>query len=282
VAYVGTHGSHLFRDRLINSPTPGPGAINPRRPYYGLTPQIQTIRLRASDGNSSYNSLQLKYTKRMATGLSVIASYTWANSIDNQNIFYIYNDQLNRGPSNSKSTDLRHNFTAGYNYELPFGRGRQWLSSSSRLVDALAGGWTVNGITVMHTGDPLVMTTASSLLNTGTTNRANVSCNGVPLVKHVDQWFDTNCFTAPAQYVLGNAGKGIVRGPGLVNFDLSGFKKFAIDEKRALEFRAEFFNVANNTHFADPGMVLGNGNFGRITSTILTLREVQLGLKLFF
>jgi hypothetical protein len=86
VGYVGTHGSHLFRDRLINYPAPGPGDINPRRPYYSLDPQLQSIRLRDSDGNSSYNSLQVKYTKRLASGLSIIASYTWAKSLDDQNV----------------------------------------------------------------------------------------------------------------------------------------------------------------------------------------------------
>jgi hypothetical protein len=89
------------------------------------------------------------------------------------------------------------------------------------------------------------MTVATSLLNDGITNRANVTCSGVSLPKQVNQWFDTSCFAAPA-YVLGNAGKGVARGPGLVNFDLSGFKKFHFDEKRALEFRAKFFNAFNN------------------------------------
>jgi hypothetical protein len=73
-----------------------------------------------------------------------------------------------------------------------------------------------------------------------------------------------------------------VRGPGIVNFDLSAFKRFHFDEKRTVEFRAEVFNAANNPHFANPQVTLGNADFGRITSTVLTPREVQLGLKFFF
>jgi hypothetical protein len=71
------------------------------------------------------------------------------------------------------------------------------------------------------------------LLNTATGNRANISCPSVGLPKLVSQWFDTSCFNAPTQYVFGNSGKGHVRGPGVLNFDLSAFKRFHFDEKRA-------------------------------------------------
>jgi hypothetical protein len=100
--------------------------------------------------------------------------------------------------------------------------------------------------------------------------------------KTVEQWFNTSCFAPPAQFVFGNSGKSQVRGPGVINFDLSLFKKFAIDEKRAIEFRAEFFNALNNPHFNNPNTSQGNSNFGRITGTALPPREIQLGLKLTF
>ena len=87
---------------------------------------------------------------------------------------------------------------------------------------------------------------------------------------------------SPRRLVFGNSGKSHVRGPGVVNFDLSLFKKFAIDEKRAIEFRSEFFNAFNNPHFANPNTSLGNAAFGRISATVLTPREIQFGLKLTF
>jgi outer membrane receptor protein involved in Fe transport len=282
--YVGTHGSHLFRDRSnIDVALPGSGAIDPRRPYFAVAPQIQQVRLRATDGDSSYNALQVKYTKRYSHGLDALVSYTYSKSIDDQNVFWPYNDRLNRGVSNSKALDLRHNLTVGYGYELPFGRGRHWLSSAPRALDLIASGWSVNGITQMRPGDPLVITEATSLLNNGlATNRANITCTGVPLTKTVAQWFDTSCFASPAQFVFGNAGKGQVHGPGIINFDFSAFKRFNFDEKRALEFRSEFFNIFNNAHFANPATAHGNSNFGQIQNTVLTPREVQLGLKLTF
>jgi outer membrane receptor protein involved in Fe transport len=280
VSYVGTHGLHIFRDRLINAPLfPGPGAIDPRRPLYSIAPQVQTVRLRASDGNSIYNSLQVRYTRRFAAGLSLTGSYTWANSIDNLNVFWPYDDALNRGASNSKTNDVRHTFSSAYTYELPVGAGKRWLSHGSRIAQAFLGGWSVNGITTARTGFPLVIAMNTSLLNTGTGNRANINCSSVSLPKLVSQWFDPSCFSAPAQYQFGNSGKGHVRGPGVLNFDLSAFKSFHFGEKRAIEFRSEFFNAFNNPHFNNPQVTFGNSDFGRITSTILTPREVQLGLK---
>ena len=281
LSYVGTHGLHIFRDRLINAPlSPGPGAVDPRRPLYSVAPQIQTVRLRASDGNSTYNSLQAKYTKRYAMGLSATASYTWAHSLDNMNVLWPYDDTLNRGASNSKTNDVRHILAISYSYQLPVGRGRHWLGGGSPVAQAVFGGWSVNGITTARTGFPLVIAVNNSLLNTGTGNRANINCPEVGLPKLVNQWFDTSCFSAPAQYVFGNSGKGHVRGPGVLNFDLSAFKSFHFGEKRALEFRSEFFNAFNNPHFNNPAVTFGNSDFGRITSTILTPREIQLGLKL--
>ena len=137
----------------------------------------------------------------------------------------------------------------------------------------------MSALTTARTGFPLVTAMNTSLLNTGTGNRANINCPNVGLPKLVGQWFDTSCFSAPAQYQFGNSGKGHVRGPGVLNFDLSAFKSFHFGEKRALEFRSEFFNAFNNPHFNNPQVTFGNSDFGRITSIILTPREVQLGLK---
>ena len=282
-AYVGTHGSHLFRDRSnINVPLPGPGTVDPRRPYYSIAPQVQNIRLRSTDGDSSYNALQVKFTKRLSAGLQGLLSYTWAKSIDDMNIFWPYDDKLNRGVSNSKALDLRHVVVASYTYNLPVGKGKKLLSGASPIVESLLGEWSLNGITTLRTGEPLVLGVATSLLNNTLGNRANINCDGVGMPKTVDKWFDISCFSAPAQYVFGNSGKGNVRGPGVINQDFSLFKSFRIAEKKSLEFRAEAFNLTNTPHFSNPGTTQGNSGFGKITGTNLTPREVQLALKLTF
>ena len=253
LAYVGNHGYHIFRNRPINVPTsPGPGPIDPRRPYAAIFPRTQNITERGSDGSSSYNGLQAKYSRRLSAGLQALVSYTWSKTIDNTNIVWPYDDTFNRGPGTGKAPDIPHVFVASYVYELPFGKGRPFLSDMPTALDLVIGGWQVNGITTIRSGAPLVVTVQTSLLNTTTGNYANLACSDVGLPKTVEQWFDTSCFTPPAQFVFGNSGKSHVRGPGVVNFDLSLFKKFAIDEKRAIEFRAEFFNAFNNPHFANP------------------------------
>jgi hypothetical protein len=283
IAYVGNHGYHLFRNRPINVPTsPGTGAIDPRRPYAAIFPRTQNITERGSDGSSSYNSLQMKYSKRLSAGLQALVSYTWSKTIDDTAIIWPYDGTLNRGVGTGKAPDVPHVFVASYLYELPFGKGRMFLGDIPRALDFVIGGWQVNGITNLRSGTPLVVTVATSQLNTTTGNYANLTCSEVDRPKTVEQWFSTSCFAPPAQFVFGNSGKSQVRGPGVINFDLSLFKKFAIDEKRAVEFRAEFFNAFNNPHFNNPNTSLGNSNFGRITATVLTPREIQLGLKLTF
>ena len=285
-AYVATRVNNIFRGRNINIPyVPGPGAVDPRRPYYSVAPLIQNITERGSNGKSQYDSLQVKYTRRYAQGLQGLFSYTYAHSHDNvSTILFVWDDKLNWFPSHGKALDLRHVFTSSWTYELPFGKGRQFLTDAPRALDLIAGGWGINGITTMRTGEPLRVQAANQQLNIGTTNNfAKVTCSEVGMPKSVSQWFDTSCFSDPDPYTFGNAKPGVIRGPGVINFDLSAFKTFALQERTRLEFRAEFFNAFNNPHFANPEIQRSAGaNFGRITSTILTPREVQLGLKLSF
>lgn len=187
------------------------------------------------------------------------------------------NDALNRGLS---TFDRRNNFVGSWGYLLPFGKGRPWLSNTSRLVEVLAGGWQLNGISLIRSGDPLSITVQTSLLNTGATNRANVTCSSVPVLGQVNKWFDTSCYGAPAaQYVFGEGARGSTFGPGFVNFDLSLFKSERIRENDSIEFRFEAFNAFNAHHFSDPNTVLGSSTFGQITNTNFPARELQLGLK---
>ncbi|MEK7406562.1 MAG: TonB-dependent receptor [Acidobacteriota bacterium] len=285
VAYVGTRGEHLFRNRNINVPLPGPGALPERRPYRALAPTITDIFHRSGDGDSYYNALQGKVERRFSQGMMALVSYTYSKSIDTvSNVIYPFFDKaLNRGLSSGfQIADVPHNLVVSYRYELPFGPGRQYLAGANGAARKLVGGWSVNGITTIQSGQPLVVNVASSRLNTGTGNRADITCTSVDRAKTVERWFDTGCFADPAAYVFGNSGIGHARGPGLVNFDFSVFKDTAIDERRSIEFRAEFFNLFNSPHFANPVTTFGVSTFGRVTSTVLTPREVQLGLRFSF
>jgi hypothetical protein len=288
-AYVATKGDHIYRNRNINVPLPGPGSLAERRPYYQIAPTISVINQRNGDGSSNYQSAQFKVVQRYSVGLTMLASYTLSKSIDNYTqILFPLEDKLNRGVSAGKAVDIPQIFVISYSYELPFGRGKRFFPSVSRAANAVLGGWSVNGITSFRRGSPLWINVGTSRLNTGTTNRADITCSGaVAMPKLVERWFDTSCFADPAPFQFGNSGIGHMRGPGLNNWDFSVFKKVDIAESRYVEFRAEFFNLFNQAHFSNPGVsntgnVLGTTSFGRISSTSLPPREVQLGLKFAF
>ena len=280
VSYVGTRGLHLFHNRMINTPlAPGTGPIDPRRPFYSLVPGIQTIYSNESTGDSYYQALQTKLTKRFSHGLEGLVSYTWSRSIDDLSVYWPWDNRMNR---TSSPRDIRHNLVVSSSYEMPVGKGKRWMSGASGIANAVLGGWTVNGIAMLRTGAPLTVWAHSSQLGTGTSNRANVTCSGVKTIGTIQEWFDTSCFTNPAPLVFGNSRPGVANGPGLVNFDLSIFKSFSIGKERSLEFRAELFNAFNTPHFGNPRTTFGYSSFGRISSTTMTPRQVQLGLKLLF
>lgn len=286
VAYVGTHGLHLYRDLQLNQSLPGPGPIPPRLPYYSVAPNIPTIDQRNGDGHSHYNALQIQAEKRYSNGLSFLASYTWSKTMDDtNNVVYPYNDALNYGLSSGfKLVDIPQNLVLSYNYELPFGQGKPLLGSSSGALSHLVSGWSINGITTFQAGQPMQLIVANNLLNNnGYNNPVNITCTSVPMPKTVAEWFDTGCFAAPPAYTFGNTGVfAHVRGPGIQNWDFSLAKNTAIRENMQLRLEADFFNLFNNPHFSNPNNSLGNSNFGTISSDRLPPRIIQLGAKFSF
>jgi hypothetical protein len=286
VAYVGTHGVHLYRDLQLNQALPGPGPVEPRLPFYSVAPDISTVDQRDGDGTSHYNALQAKVEKRFGSGLSFLAAYTWSKTMDDTTTLVDpYNDKLNYALSSGfKLVDIPQNFVFSYTYELPFGRGKRSANSFSGVTDRLVSGWSINGITTFQSGQPLEVTVANNLLNNnGYTNPANITCSGVPMPKTAASWFDTSCFTAPLPYTFGNSGVGHVRGPGVDNWDFSLAKDtVAGSERRRLRLEADFFNLFNTAHFSNPNTTLGNAGFGTISSDRLPPRLIQLGAKFTF
>jgi hypothetical protein len=279
VAYVGTHGLHLYRDLQLNQSLPGPGDFHLRNPFNSVAPNIPTVDQRNGDGTSHYNALQIKAVKRYSIGLSFLAAYTWSKTLDNTTtILYPWDDKLNYGLSQGfKLVDVPQNLVLSYTYELPFGKG------TSGMKSYLLGGWSINGITTFQAGQPLRVTVASNLLNNNSSgNSANITCSSVSTPKTVQAWFDTSCFTAPPAYTFGNSGVGHVRGPGIHNWDFSVAKNTKLGERSALRIEAGFFNLFNNPHFANPNTTQGNSSFGTISSDRLPPRLIQLGAKFSF
>jgi hypothetical protein len=190
------------------------------------------------------------------------------------------NFQAERGNSNF---DVRQRLVVSSVYELPFGKGKAFLNSS-RIGNAVAGGWQLTGIFSAQTGIPFTPVLNFDPTNTGTTARPNRVASGVlPSDQRGPQsWFDQTAFVTPAAYVFGNSGRNILTGPGFHNIDLGLSRSIGFTERWHLEFRAEAFNLFNTPEFGLPNATLGVATTGVISSVINPQRELQLALRIAF
>jgi hypothetical protein len=277
--YVGTKSTGLEIARNANTPPPGAGNVQARRPFQNLS----SVRLFKSEGFATYHGWETSAQQRFSRGLSFTAAYTWSKTIDNQGTQDPYNYALDKALS---AFHLAHRFSLAGVWEVPFGRGRQFGSQSNRLVDAIFGGWQLSAFMVLRTGTPLTITTQGDNVNTGGGYTQVPNRLGEPNLpsdqRTRSRFFDTSVFARPAMYALGNAGRNILIGPGNRNLDASLIKQFPFTETKYLQFRAEFFNATNHPNWGNPGTTLGTASFGVITSNENLPRVMQLGLKLYF
>lgn len=256
-------------------------SIQSRRPYQN----VGFVSGNTAHAWSNYNALTFRVEKRYSQGLSLLGTYTWSKAMairphDNWTVMDINDIRANYGPIN----DFTHRAVISYVYDLPFGPGKQFLTDSTGVVKHLLGGWQVNGITTFRTGAALSLSSpVSSDLGNRAGNRPNRIKDGnlEPGQRAVERWFDTTAFFNPPAGRYGNAGDGIIRGPGAVNWDTSLFKNMAISESKTLQFRFEFFNAFNNVNLNNPSTNTGDARFGRVTGAA-TAREIQIGLKFLF
>jgi len=299
VGYQGNHSSHqLFQpdfNACPNYPTTNTSInCNSLRLY----PDIGSISGTASFGYGNYNALTAKLEKHYSNGLEFISSYTWGHALANtgttlsgsQDFQTISN--VNYGLDYSSAAwDIRQNFTTGFVYDIPFGRGRQFGSGMSKGADLILGGWQVNGILTLHSGQPYtVATNNGGLYCIGVWAGcfpdivSGASANAAPAGGRTpSEWFNTANFTAPAPLTEGNVGDNTNYGPPLRNLDASIFKSFAFTERYQLQFQTQFFNIANTPQFNFPDSSFGDSNFGKITSTLPgTERHIEFSLKFLF
>jgi hypothetical protein len=317
--YVGQKGTHLVAPVEANQPLPGTGAfstwtnLNTRRPLYNVLPNLGNIARTESSATMDYHSLQMSARRQFRNGLDFIASYTFGKTLTDNLGYYgsgftssegaywqnAYDRRSNRGPA---FFDVRHNFTVGGNWALPYGKSQRWGSSAGRAADLALGGWSVNYVLSTRTGLPL---TVRALDRTGQAVRGNVRANfyrGLTVnegARNVDNWFgldrSVNPFCAagvdngtcaygqPADGSFGNASIGTERGPGFFNFDFSVGKKFSVTESHYVDFRVELFNAFNSVSWAPPGLNISAPNtFGAIGAQVQNPRNIQFGLKYVF
>jgi hypothetical protein len=291
IAYVGGKGTYVDLVGLnINQAVPGPGAVVSRRPYPNLSDAIGVTPW----ANSNYNSMQTTLDRRMGS-VRMSAAWTWAHSLDNSSgessnspIQNSRNIALQRGNS---TFDVRHKLALSGTYEMPFGKGRRWLTSAHGAGEAVLGGWQVNNILTLMSGLPFTPTMQTNALNTGTGSQFPNRIGSGILPKSertIDRWFDASAFVVPGQYIFGNSGRNILYGPGTHQLDLSLFKSFRFSEAARLEFRTEAFNLTNTPQFNNPNASIGFAGVARITSAgnppiyQRTSRQIQMALKLYF
>lgn len=300
-AYVGQKNTHLVvADAYLQKQLLPDGTVL-NSPYLSGNPALQSVVGEVSgtstNGNQSYNALQVTLQRRLANGLQGQLAYTWSKCMTDSTGFYggaaqassaspyaqnLYDRRAEWGPC---YYDVTQNLSAYVSYDLPFGRDRAFGKSWNHAVDAVLGGWQVNAILSFHGGFPLTINAPD---NSGTNSQGpRADCvapaqvfgsRNSPLGGY--QWFDQASYAAPSQGTFGSCGVGTVRGPGLNTADVSFLKTFALTERQRLELRSEFINFTNTPVLQSPNTSLGS-TLGLIQSA-QGARNVQFGLKYSF
>jgi hypothetical protein len=314
VAYVGTRALRLWDNESSNLDQPtqpldsnfGP-APNYGRPYYSVQPNLSLIYpIDLPHFDSFYNGLEVKFEKRFSNGLTFRTAYTWSKDLGTGQgtpggaIQNAADASAGRG---YVEPDFRHRFVASWVYQLPFGRGKMFGRNWNRATDLILGGWDLNGIATVRTGEATTAIFNNDYTNTGSFapepdivgNPYNFSYGqniqaamGCPVGQQ-----SLTCFFNPAAFIIpplapgqkiahefGNATNGDLRGPDQVNFDLGLVKDFSVTERQKLSFRAEFFNIANHPQFELPNTAPDVPGGQSITATLPNnQREIQFALK---
>ncbi len=289
VGYVGSAGAKLYWARNINQPDPGPGAVDPRRPYAAKLPGVTGITWLESSGNSFFSSLQTTFEKRFSRSFYFLGNWTWSHGLDNVGGDGGANGPVPQDPKNrradwsSSNSDVRHRVNLATSYQLPFGKGRRF-DADNNVINQIAGGWEVGSLAVLQSGLPFTVTVPGSPSNTGASSRANpvTGVNPIPTGQNINLWFDPNAFITPPANTWGTLGRNTLRAPALYNVDFSVARKIAFHEARQLEFRTELFNGLNHPQFGLPNSTVGVGGAGSITSTQRSNRQIQFALRLVF
>jgi hypothetical protein len=308
VAYLGQTGNHLVTPQEGNQ-RQCPTCPLPVSSLPGLSAVAQ-VSLTQSESVMNYNALQITGRRRLAQGLEFLSNYTWSKALSNNLGYYgagggagasqsaywqnAYDGGADYGPA---FFDATHNFSFSGYYDLPFGRGRLFGNNVNRIVDEGIGGWKLGAIASLHSGFPITVASPQFYNVNQRANRANQYRRLLVRGRSTAHWFGTDPTAAPcasdvnngscaygeeSSTGFGTARVGSERAPHYADFDMAASKGFAITEGSSLQFRADFFNVLNTSSLAPPTNDVSQGNFGQITSTVSTERQIQLALKLVF
>jgi len=289
--YIGNGGHKLELLRVWNQPVLRRGPTDARTllqrspfPAYGL---IQTLD---NHGNSGYDGLGLKATRRFAKGLTYLAGFTWSKAMDQgssvrnntgENQFATDNYNFQREHSLSQFHN-GHRFVSSVLYELPFGKGRRFVNGGG-IANWFIGGWQAGTILTLSDGTPINVGQIGDPLQLGTPNVPDATgISPIPTDRSPDKFWEIRAFNPSnpeLSYRFGNTGRNLLTTPGLKQWDFSLMKETQIREGHVLEFRFESFNFPNHPNFNAPAVDTRQpATFGRIT-TARTMRELQFGFR---
>jgi hypothetical protein len=307
----------IIPGHLGSNPSCPDGPLERKNPLYG------DVRVVRTEANSTYNGFVAAFQKRFGRGLQFQTSYTLSKSMDTGSTI---TNATNSGGSGGTGLldpedwvrdrslsdfDTRHIFSQNFTWELPVGPGKALGSGLTGVAAQVLGGWEISGIFKAASGSPITINSSSAgWSETGNTNRlerpdlvpgannnpvhgVSRGCAGFPAGTKLgtpDLWFDPCAFTVSPLGFFGNLGRNTVIGPDRVTLDYSLVKNTAIpriSEQFRVQFRAEFFNIANHPNFGLPSLRLvdNRGNYdlraGVITTTAIgtTARQIQFGFK---
>ena len=330
MGYTGSHSYHQILNGDLNEPAyvvqangrisypAGGTAAAPTAPVKA-NPAVANTTSWWSGGSGNYNALVVDVRRNLKNGLQLRGNYTWAKNLDDGSAWNTSVSSntpafvsvpslphLDYGPA---ATDIRQSAAINATYELPFGKGRALLSSANPITRCGLSGWSVASIVNILSGFPFSPQLGYNPTGSGDSRnpvRPDINSNFTgsryahgTTAQRAAQYFNPNAFSAPKAGYVGNVGRDSLTGPGFVNWDASLVKSTQITESTRLQFRAEFFNVANHTNLQLPNAVvyaagptqgtLANqnaaatfGSPGVISATANTSRQIQLAAKILF
>jgi hypothetical protein len=314
VAYVGTRGTHLVRQRSLNQAL----SASPNQPVRGTTENTlanvssrvpilgvpaDSLQEMESEGSSWYNGLEMSLTKRLSHGFQLLASYTFSKTLDTDGA------DINSTSSGNALTLGNQNYPAQRWGRASFDRTHRFVFSTiwtlpgqfHGMLRSVLGNWSLAAIATVQSGSALTIAETNPTNVFGISeDRAQLTgmCSknqlvkGGPVESKLNGYFDASCFTSQPVVgadgvgtAFGNSTTGIVDGPGQANLDLA-FSKSVVPDwghgKSNVQFRAEFYNALNHPQFGNPDDNFASPTFGVISHTAVNARVAQLALRLGF
>ena len=305
IGYIGARGFHLQRAHLINNALPGPGAIEPRRPFQhisfapgtvippsiegtpvdvaSLTFPVSAINELETTAQSWYDAAYINLRRQYHNGFSILANYTFSKNLSNAPDFRspMYESTI---PQNNNdlaaekgpACDIPQRLVVSAVYAAPADMRSGWTRIATE-------NWLFSMIYQAESGYPFTVSVFGDTANAGTIlgeNPIRANATGKPIfgpgTRNAAHWIDSAAFAAPAPYTFGDVGRNSVYGPGLQTMDLSAQRTIPLPKQASFQVRGDFFNAFNHTNLGSPNRFVNTPQFGSITMPMTPGREIQL------